>query len=529
MIILPEQVTQAIHVLENAGFDAYIVGECVRELLLGNNPQDYDIVTNAGVNDILFAFRDYRISDEGMKRGEVLVTIVGMIIQVSPYRREVVGNRVMYAEGLETDLFRRGFTMNAMAYSPRTGLIDPFGGRASLRPAPEMIAEEEREEQLELRDPETPEELASRRSGVTRLPARVIAIGEMQSRTVKENGKSVTETWYDMSRCFTSDPSRILEAIRYCAEDEYVIEDKTREAIRANVSCFEYAEKDKLFNELSRIVMGKYAGRVLEQYADILKYLIPEIEPCIDFDQHSIHHDFTVWTHICKSVGYAVPELPIRFAMLFHDLGKPDCCAIDWQGHGHFKGHGERGRLLAERIMRRLEFPQQLAGEISWLVYYHDKEIPENRADLKRLLDLLGADDLRKLIQCSIADSRAKKQDSETADVQRLRASSAALKEILDTGECYNIRQLAITQRELMERRLVSNEQEAEQLMNALFDMVLDKPSFNNKLMLLDMAEKSKQRLEEIRAQRERAAAEKRTVQALNHRRSEPVYTRKKN
>lgn len=527
MIILPEQVTQAIGVLEKAGYDAYIVGDCVRELLLGNNPQDYDIVTNAGINDILFAFREYRISDEGMKRGEVLVTVVGMIIQVSPYRREVVGNRVMYAEDLETDLFRRGFTMNAMAYSPRTGLVDPFGGRAALRPDPAEVVAEEREEEQEGLIPDSAAEI-NRRTGVVRLPARVIAIGEMQSRTVKENGKSTTESWYDMSRCFTSDPSRILEAMRYCAEDEYVIEEKTLDAIRANVSCFEYAEKDKLFSELSRIVMGKYAARVLEQYADILKSLLPEIEPCIGFDQHSIHHDFTVWTHICKSVGYSVPELSVRFAMLFHDLGKPDCCAIDAKGHGHYKGHGERGRLLAERIMRRLEFPHALSEEISWLVYYHDKEIPEERPGLKRLLDSLGAEDLRRLIQCEIADARAKKTDTETPDVQRLRAASTALKEILETGECYNIRQLAITPRELIERRLVNSDQEAEQLMNALFEIVLDKPSFNNKLMLLDMAEKSKQRLDEIMAERERAAAEKRAARALNHRRGEPVYTRKK-
>ena len=537
MIILPEQVTKAIEVLENSGYDAYIVGDCVRELLLGNNPQDYDIVTNAGINDILFAFRDYRISDEGMKRGDVLVTVVGMIIQVSPYRREVVGNRVMYADDLETDLFRRGFTMNAIAYSPRSGIIDPFGGRASLRPDPDSIAEEEREEREELGDlsdlskPSEPEQtplVPRRRTGVSRLPARVIAIGEMQSRTTKENGKAVTETWYDMSRCFTSDPSRILEAIRYCSEGEYVIEDKTREAIRANVSCFEYAEKGKLFSELSRIVMGKYAARVLEQYADILKFLLPEIEPCIDFEQHSVHHDFTVWTHIAKSVGYAVPELPVRFAMLFHDLGKPDCCSIDSKGQGHFKGHGERSRLLAERIMRRLEFPATISGEISWLVYYHDKDIPEERSELKRLLDALGAEDLRKLIQCEIADSRAKKTDPDTPDVQRLRAAAAALREILDTGECYNIRQLAITSRELIERRLVNSEQEAEQLLNALFDMVLDKPSFNNKLMLLDMAEKSKQRLEEIKSERERKAAAERSERALKHRRSEPVFSRKK-
>lgn len=527
MIILPEQVTKAIDVLERAGYDAYVVGDCVRELLLGNNPQDYDIVTNAGINDILFAFREYRISDEGMKRGEVLVTVVGMIIQVSPYRREVVGNRVVYAEDLETDLFRRGFTMNAMAYSPRSGLIDPFGGRASLRPDPSAVAEEEREELREGLAPDSPDDI-NRRTGVVRLPARVIAVGEMQTRTVKENGKSTTESWYDMSRCFTSDPSRILEAMRYCSEGEYVIEEKTADAIRANVSCFEYAEKDKLFSELSRIVMGKYAARVLEQYADILKHLLPEIEPCIGFEQHSVHHDFTVWTHICKSVGFAVPELSVRFAMLFHDLGKPDCFSVDTQGHGHFKGHGERSRLLAERIMRRLEFPAALFEEISWLVFYHDREIPEDRPGLKRLLDALGAEDLRKLIQCETADARAKKADNETADVQRLRAASTALREILDTGECYNIRQLAITPRELMERRLVSSEQEAEQLMNALFDIVLDKPAFNNKLMLIDMAEKSKQRLDEMIAERERAAAERRAAKALNHRRGEPVFTRKK-
>lgn len=527
MIILPEQVTKAIDVLERAGYDAYVVGDCVRELLLGNNPQDYDIVTNAGINDILFAFREYRISDEGMKRGEVLVTVVGMIIQVSPYRREVVGNRVVYAEDLETDLFRRGFTMNAMAYSPRSGLIDPFGGRASLRPDPSAVAEEEREELREGLAPDSPDDI-NRRTGVVRLPARVIAVGEMQTRTVKENGKSTTESWYDMSRCFTSDPSRILEAMRYCSEGEYVIEEKTADAIRANVSCFEYAEKDKLFSELSRIVMGKYAARVLEQYADILKHLLPEIEPCIGFEQHSVHHDFTVWTHICKSVGFAVPELSVRFAMLFHDLGKPDCFSVDTQGHGHFKGHGERSRLLAERIMRRLEFPAALFEEISWLVFYHDREIPEDRPGLKRLLDALGAEDLRKLIQCETADARAKKADNETADVQRLRAASTALREILDTGECYNIRQLAITPRELMERRLVSSEQEAEQLMNALFEIVLDKPAFNNKLMLIDMAEKSKQRLDEMIAERERAAAERRAAKALNHRRGEPVFSRKK-
>lgn len=493
MIILPNQVTEAITVLENAGYDAYIVGSCVRELIMGNSPQDYDIVTNAEINDILFAFRDYRISDEGIKRGEILVTVVGMIISVSPYRREVVGNRVMYANDLETDLSRRGFTMDAMAYSPREGLIDLYGGKACL-------------------------------SGEEK---RVVAIGENVTRTTKdEKGRPVTETFFDMSRSFTTEPSRILRAIRYCAEREFVIDESTRAAMRQNVSCFEYAEADKVFDELSRIVMGKYATKVLESYSDILKHVIPEIEPCIGFEQHSKYHEFTVWTHIARSVGFAVPEPAIRFAMLFHDIGKPDCCSIDSKGQGHYKGHGERSRLLAECIMRRMEFDRRLADEVSWLVYHHDVKIPEERKELKKLIRSLGADDLKTLIQCEIADNRAKKSDIESEDVQRLRASLAALNEIIATGECYDISQLAVTKRELIDRRLVVTDQEAEELINVLFEIVLDKPSFNNKLMLIDMAQKSKQKIDERNAAREAALREK---AAMNGSRlDEPVFSKRK-
>ena len=492
MIILPAQVTEAIGVLENEGYEAYVVGSCVRELLIGNTPQDFDIVTNAEINDILFAFRDYRISDEGIQRGEILVTVVGMIISVSPFRREVVGNRVMYADKLETDLARRGFTMDAMAYSTKEGLIDLYGGKGCL----------------------------------TGDEKRVVAIGENITRNTKENGKPVTETYYDMSFSFTNEPSRILRAIRYCAEREFVIDEATRAAMRQNVSCFEYADTKKVFSELQRIVMGKYATKVLIEYADILMHVIPEIEACVGFEQHTHFHDFTVWEHIARSVGYAVPVPAIRFAMFFHDIGKPDCCYIDSKGQGHFKGHGERSRLLAEGIMRRMEFDRRLADEISWLVYHHDVKIPEDRKALKELIRRLGAEDLKSLLQCEIADNRAKKQDTETPDVARLRNSLAALNEIITTGECYDISQLAVTKRELLERRLVTTEKEADELINVLFEIVLDKPSFNTKLMLFDMAQRSKQKAAELAAAREAALREKQ--QALKDRTKEPVFSKRK-
>lgn len=495
MIILPNQVTEAINLLENAGFEAYIVGSCVRELLIGNTPMDFDIVTSAGINDIQYIFREYRISDEFLPQGAVLVTVVGMIIEISPFRREVVGNRVMYAPDLDTDLSRRGFTMNAMAYSPKTGLIDPYGGKSCL----------------------TGEEF------------RIVAIGENITRTSKEDGKAVTETYYDMSRSFTTDPSRILKAIRYCAEREFVIDDSTRAAMRQNVSCFDYAEQHKMADELSRIVMGKYAAKVLENYSDILKYAIPEIEPCIGFEQHTPFHDFDVWTHTAKAVGYSVPELPLRMAMFFHDIGKPDCCSIDAKGEGHFKGHGERSRLLAERIMRRMGFAKPLMEEVSWLIYHHTCEIPDDRKKLKGLIRELGTTDLRNLILCKIADNRAKKEVSETFGVSRLRKSLEALDEIIETGECWDISQLAVTKKDLIDRRLVTSEAEAEELHKVLFDIVLDKPSFNNRLMLLDMAEKSRQKIIEIQEQRAAEAAQRAEIAAIPHnRRNEPVFTRKK-
>lgn len=487
MIIIPPQIAEVLEKLENAGFEAYIVGPCVRELILGRNPQDFDVVTNAEINEIMFTFRDYRLSDEGRERGEILVTILGMVVQISPYRREVVGNRVMYANTLDEDLKRRGFTMNAMAYSPKEGLIDPYDGKSAL----------------------------------TGEIKQVVAIGENVTINVRSANKPTTATVYDMSSSFTTNPSRLLEAIRYCAEDEYEIEEKTRDCMRANVSCFDYADALSVRTELERIIMGKFAARALEKNADILKCVIPEIEPCIGLDQCSVHHEFDVWTHIAKSVGFAVPEPEIRFTMLFHDLGKPDCMYLDSTGHGHFRGHGERSRLLAEGIMRRLEFPRNMFEEISWLVYHHDVRIPEGRRELKALIRELGPSDLKSLLQCEIADSRARTEDSEPPQTVKLRASLAALNEILETGECYKIDQLAVTRRELIERRLVDSDFAAEQLLNALFEIVLDKPSFNNRLMLLDLAEKSKSKLEQIEADRRAAELER-------DRRSEPIFTKRK-
>lgn len=181
--------------------------------------------------------------------------------------------------------------------------------------------------------------------------------------------------------------------------------------------------------------------------------------------------------------------------------------------------------------MRRLDFPKNLSDEISWLVFHHDVKIPEDRKELKALIRDLGPQDLKDLLQCEIADSRARKSDNEPPQTVKLRKSLADLNEIVSTNECYDISQLAVTRRELLERNLARNEDEADQLMNALFDIVLDKPSFNNRLMLIDIAEKSKSKLEQIEAERRRAEeekAERERAKRAKGRRAEPIFTKKK-
>ncbi len=185
-------------------------------------------------------------------------------------------------------------------------------------------------------------------------------------------------------------------------------------------------------SELQKIIMGKYATEALIKYADILKLIIPEIAPSIGFEQRTKYHDFDVWTHISKSVGFAPFEPTLRFTMMFHDIGKPDCMTIDENGAGHFRGHGERGKIIAEKIMERLEFPKEMFQKISLLILNHDYRIPENEAGIRELIEMFGKEFLGELFMCEIADSMARKTNTETEMTISLRASLKIFKQITD-------------------------------------------------------------------------------------------------
>ncbi len=196
--------------------------------------------------------------------------------------------------------------------------------------------------------------------------------------------------------------------------------------------CTQTEDSDFIRLELQKIIMGKYAADALIKYADILKLIIPEIAPSIGFEQRTKYHDFDVWTHIARSVGYAPFEPTLRFTMMFHDLGKPDCMTIDENGAGHFRGHGERGTVIAEGIMERLNFPKEMFRKISLLVLNHDYRIPEDEAGIKELIEVFGKEFLGELFMCEIADSMARKTNTETEATISLRASLKIFKQITD-------------------------------------------------------------------------------------------------
>ncbi len=196
--------------------------------------------------------------------------------------------------------------------------------------------------------------------------------------------------------------------------------------------CTQTEDSDFIRLELQKIIMGKYATDALIKYADILKLIIPEIAPSIGLEQRTKYHDFDVWTHIAKSVGYAPFEPTLRFTMMFHDLGKPDCMTIDENGAGHFRGHGERGKVLAEGIMERLNFPKHMFDKISLLVLNHDYRIPEDETGIRELIETFGKEFLGELFICEIADSMARKTNTETEATISLRASLKIFKEITE-------------------------------------------------------------------------------------------------
>lgn len=436
-IPLPHAVTMALETLEQAGYPAYVVGGCVRDGLRGISPQDWDVCTAARPEQVQTILADaFTVLPTGLQHGTVTAVRDNLHIEITTYRVEAPysdGRRpdgVTFIDRIEDDLQRRDFTVGAIAYSPTWGICDPFGGRQDLA------------------------------QGILRC------VGNPVDR-------------------FTEDALRIARAMRLSSEHGFSIAPDTAAAMQQCMGQLAHIAKERLLQELTRLLCGRYVGRVLRRDRHVLAQLLPEIIPMFDLAQQSRHHQYDVWEHTVRTVEQIPPVPALRWAMLLHDSGKPACKTVDAQGVGHFKGHAKVSCALTERIATRFLFSTALREEVLLLVQIHDIALTDIPHLLRRRLAQYGETHVRALLAVKKADAVGKNIDS--YGIALLAQTECMLNDLLAAHACVSLQQLAINGNDLL--NLGMHGQAIGQTLHQLLQHVLEYPEDNEKQTLLALAQ----------------------------------------
>lgn len=435
MIALPPPVEKTIEFLEKAGFEAYIVGGCVRDSLLRKNPQDYDIATSALPGQTMEVFAGISVIETGIRHGTVTVLMDGMPIEVTTYRIDTAysdhrrPDTVCFTRSLREDAARRDFTINALAYHPNHGVLDFFDGQEDLK-------------------------------------RRIIrCVGQPDRR-------------------FEEDALRILRALRFSSALGFFIEERTAKAIHRNRALLCFVSAQRLQSELTKLLCGRDVRRVLLEYADVLGVVLPELLPMKGFDQKNPHHCFEILEHTAVAVEKTPPRSDLRWAALLHDIGKPDCFSEDQEGVGHFYGHAAISKEKAAQILDRLKFENAMKVSVTDLVSRHDLQIMPEEKQIRRLLGKLTPAGFFDLLALQRADNLA--QSSVFHDRQQYydRIEETAYR-ILEEQQCFSLRQLAVNGRDLIALGIAPGKQIGE-LLHLLLEAVIDGNTENKRDTLLD-------------------------------------------
>jgi tRNA nucleotidyltransferase (CCA-adding enzyme) len=437
---IPEFVRSVLETLEAAGHEAWCVGGCVRDSLLGRVPEDWDVTTSALPEETMAVFGVHAFPT-GLQHGTVTVRADHKSVEVTTFRCDGDyhdhrrPDSVTFTRSLEEDLRRRDFTVNAIALNLRGDLRDPFGGQADLK------------------------------VGVLRC------VG-------------------DPDRRFEEDALRILRGLRFAAVLGFATEPKTSESIHRSRDLLNCIAAERIQVELFKLLCGKNAAAVLREYPDVIGVFWPEVLPMVGFDQKNVHHCYDVWEHSLHAVE-AVPADPIlRCAALLHDIGKPKCFTVDKAGVGHFYGHGAISTAMADRMLRRLKCATAFRETVTRLVDWHDRDIPRTDKSVRRALRILGEEDLRRLILIKRADNLA--QAPEFHHRQReLDKGEAILDKLLAQNACFSLKQLAVNGSDLMALGLSGPA--IGKGLNALLDQVVNGELPNEREALLETVQNMQQ------------------------------------
>lgn len=436
---LPAGVSRALTMLESAGFEAFIVGGCVRDALRGITPKDYDITTSALPEETKSVFRDYRVIETGIQHGTVTVMMEGMPLEITTYRTEGTysDNRhpdsVSFTASLREDVARRDFTMNAIAYSPARGLIDHFGGAEDIR------------------------------GGIIRC------VGDPDTR-------------------FREDALRMMRGIRFASALGFAIEENTAAAIRENKERISAVSAERIRVELTKLLCGVNVKNVLMDWWDVLGVVIPEILPMHGFDQKTPYHIYDVWEHTAVAVSETPPMTHLRLSALLHDVGKPPSFFTDEKGIGHFYGHPVVSEKMAEEILTRLKYDNVTRRRVVTLVREHDRIIEPTEPAVKRALSRLTPEVFFNLLAIKRADNLAQSPDYRDRLETYDRIESIA-QNILAKNECISVSTLAVNGSDLIALGMKPGK-EIGDMLNQLLEQVIRGKLENDRNVLLAYVKK---------------------------------------
>lgn len=460
---IPEQVQWILDKLEENGKEGYAVGGCVRDCVLGRVPKDWDITTSAKPDEVKQIFR--KTIDTGIAHGTVTVMVDGVGYEVTTYR--VDGKyedhrhpkQVQYTANLKEDLKRRDFTINAMAYNPKTGIIDLFGGVSDLK-------------------------------------------------------KKIIRCVGDARQRFSEDALRMLRGVRFAGQLGFELEKDTLDAIYELAPTIQNVSKERIRVEITKLLLSEQPEKIkLVDEEGLCEYFFPEFRKMLQTTQENPHHIFSVGEHAIQAVCHIQKlyremekkekknnifspfekafsdekcKTILVYAALLHDVGKPETKVMDAKGVAHFYGHDQIGKEMARDILRRLRFDNDTIHMVSQIVRFHEHRYQGGRHEMRRLVNRAGKEVMPYLFLLQQADILSQSDYEREKKEEQLRMARQDYEKICSRGEAVSLKDLQVTGRDLIQLGMKAGPKLGENLQR-LMNVVLEEPDKNKKEILLEL------------------------------------------
>lgn len=436
-IKLPREAENIIERLNQYGYEAYVVGGCVRDSILGRTPNDWDICTSATPDKVIEIFASYEVIPTGLKHGTVTILVDHTPFEVTTFRidGDYSDSRrpdtVAFTTDIVKDLSRRDFTINAMAYSPKSGLVDPFDG-----------------------------------------------LQDIQNQVIRCVGKAQER--------FKEDALRILRAIRFATQLDFHIDLSTSAAILELYTTLQNISAERITSELNKMIVCASFYVNFWYFRYVFVFIIPELEQCLGFDQQHPYHCHSLYRHIAFALGYKSSDIITKLTLLFHDIGKPQCQVFDGDGVAHYYEHPVVGAKLTDERMRAMKYDNDTRQKVIELISYHDAMLEATPKHIKKWLNKIGEEQFRRLLNVKEADIYAQEPAYYLERFEKIKRIRQCLEEVLASEQCFKLKDLAVNGNDLMQIGIPQG-REIGNTLNWLLDMVINGETNNDKDELLNL------------------------------------------